>query len=125
MTGSIHDAYVSEGAKQILDIWEANRAAGKYQLNRVKQQGPDRDVLQKSSENTDTNAKDGKNDGKISFKDKLANFGKGLASPINTMLSSPTNFMLTVGSVVAGAGIIALTGGAAAPVYTRRRCYDT
>ena len=70
MTGSIHEAYISEGAKQILDTWEANKIAGRYQLARTKVQGPDRDLLQKSS---DTNTADGKDDGNISLKAKIAN----------------------------------------------------
>ncbi len=114
MTSSIHDAYLTEGARQILDTWEANRIAGKYQLSRTKAQVLDNDVLQKSVNAQPKNSQD---DGKISFNDKLANFGKGLAAPIHTMLSSPANFMLTLGAVAAGAGIIAITGGAAAPVF--------
>lgn len=112
MTNSIHEAYISEGARQILDRWEADRVAGKYQLSRIKAQGPAKDILVKSQ---DKSALDGKNDGKISLKEKVFNFGKGLTVPIQTVLSSPSNLVITLGSIAACGGLIALTGGAIAP----------
>jgi len=55
-------------------------------------------------------------DGKISFGDKLKNFGKGLISPITNMFSSPKNFLIGVGMVAAGAALMIGTAGAAAPI---------
>ncbi len=66
---------------------------------------------------TPSNTQDGKDDGKISFKEKLKNFGKGLIAPVKTMFSSPKNIALTALSVAGGAALIALTGGAAAPLF--------
>ncbi|MBQ3641390.1 hypothetical protein II906_05660 [bacterium] len=54
-------------------------------------------------------------DGKISFKDKLKNFAKGIVSPITTMFSSPKNFLIGAGMIAGGALLMVATGGAAAP----------
>ena len=59
---------------------------------------------------------DGLDDGKISFKEKVKNFGKGIVAPFKAMVSSPKNIAITVASAAAAAGLIAVTGGAAAPV---------
>ena len=56
-------------------------------------------------------------DGKISFKEKVKNFGKGLVAPIKNMFSSPKNIAITALSALACAAIIGVTGGAAAPVF--------
>ncbi len=55
-------------------------------------------------------------DGKISGKEKLVNFGKGIVSPVTIMFKSPKNF--AIGALgIAGSGLlIAATGGAIAPV---------
>lgn len=53
---------------------------------------------------------------KLSFKEAAKSFGKGLISPITSMFSSPKNFLIGVGTIAAGAVLIAATGGAAAPV---------
>lgn len=58
----------------------------------------------------------GKNDAKLSFWDKVKNFGKGLISPITNMFSSPGNFLKGAAMIVGGAALIAITGGAAAPI---------
>lgn len=55
-------------------------------------------------------------DGKISFGDKLKNVGKGLISPITNMFSSPKNFLIGAGMMVAGAALMIGTAGAAAPI---------
>ncbi len=60
---------------------------------------------------------DGKDDGKLTFMEGLKNFGKGLVSPITNMFKSPKNFLVGALTIAAGAGIIALTGGAAAPIF--------
>ena len=73
-----------------------------------------RDVLEKKQKNVA--CKDGKDDGKISFKEKLSNFGKCIIAPIKTMFSSPKNIAITALSIAGGAALIALTGGAAAPI---------
>lgn len=104
---------------QIMDIWAAKRAEQKYFPDSALSSKIDRDTLQTSApnnNNTMATAIDGKDDGKISFKEKIQNFGKGLIAPIKTMFSSPKNIAITAASVAGGAALIALTGGAAAPV---------
>ncbi len=56
-------------------------------------------------------------DGKISFGDKLKNFGKGLISPITNMFSSPKNFLIGAGMIAAGVALTVATGGAIAPLF--------
>lgn len=56
-------------------------------------------------------------DGKISFGDKLKNFGKGLISPITNMFSSPKNFLIGAGMMAAGIGLNIVTAGALLPVF--------
>ncbi|MCD7779693.1 MAG: hypothetical protein LUH05_03355, partial [Candidatus Gastranaerophilales bacterium] len=70
----------------------------------------------KQNTNLINTSKDGNDDGKIPFKEKIVNFGKGIVTPIKTMFSSPKNIAITAASVAAGAALVALTGGAAAPV---------
>lgn len=67
------------------------------------------------SEQTPT-VKDGKDDGKISLSEKIKNFGKGLISPVTNLFKSPKNFLIGAAMIGAGAGLMAMTGGAAAPV---------
>lgn len=55
-------------------------------------------------------------DGKISAKEKLLNFGKGVISPVTMMFSSPKNFALGAAGIIGSGLLIAATGGAAAPV---------
>jgi len=55
-------------------------------------------------------------DGKISGKEKLINFGKGVISPVTAMFSSPKNFALGAAGIIGSGLLIAATGGAAAPV---------
>ncbi len=55
-------------------------------------------------------------DGKISFGQKIKSFGKGIISPITNMFKSPANFLKGALGIAAGAGLIAITGGAAAPI---------
>jgi|GEM_PF-2835035 len=57
-----------------------------------------------------------KDDGYISFTDKMTNFGKGLISPVTAMFSSPEAFLTGAAMIAGGALLIAATGGAAAPV---------
>ncbi len=75
-----------------------------------------RDMEAKSSDSFKKVVKNPDDDGKISFKEKMINFGKGIIKPIKTMFSSPKNVAITAVSALAAAGIIAATGGAAAPV---------
>lgn len=46
----------------------------------------------------------------------LGNFARGLVSPITSMFSSPTNFLLGAAMIIGGAALIIATGGAAAPI---------
>lgn len=59
--------------------------------------------------------KDRSKDGKFSFWQAAKNFGKGLISPITSMFSSPKNFLIGAGTILAGGALIVATGGAAAP----------
>ena len=68
------------------------------------------------SENDMFVCKDGCDDGRISFSEKVSNFCNGVVSPIKNIFASPKNMAVTALTVAAGAGLIALTGGAAAPV---------
>ncbi len=63
-----------------------------------------------------TTAGDQADDGKISFGQKIKSFGKGLISPITSMFKSPANFIKGALGIAVGAGLIAITGGAAAPI---------
>lgn len=55
-------------------------------------------------------------DGKISFADKLKNFGKGLISPITSMFSSPKNFLIGAATIVGIGALTVATGGAITPL---------
>lgn len=59
---------------------------------------------------------DGADDGKISFKEKITNFGKGIVNPIKKLFTSPKAAMGAIVSVAAASALVAATGGAAAPV---------
>lgn len=63
-----------------------------------------------------SNDKYSADDGKISAKEKLLNFGKGVISPVATMFSSPKNFAIGAAGIIGSGLLIAATGGAAAPV---------
>lgn len=56
-------------------------------------------------------------DGKISDKDKLENFCKGIISPITNLFSSPKNFLIGAGMLIGGAALTIATGGAVAPLF--------
>ncbi|MGM9994059.1 MAG: hypothetical protein ACI37R_04960 [Candidatus Avigastranaerophilus sp.] len=56
---------------------------------------------------------DGSDDGKLSVKEALTSFGKGLAGIVKTAVKHP---IATVATVAAGVGLTVLTGGAALPV---------
>lgn len=60
--------------------------------------------------------KDGCDDGRISFGEKVSNFCNGVVAPIKNIFASPKNMLVAGLTIAAGAGLIALTGGAAAPV---------
>ena len=53
------------------------------------------------------------NDGKFSFKEAGKNFVKGLISPITGMFSSPANFAISAGAILATAGLYAIGLGPA------------
>ena len=58
---------------------------------------------------------DGKDDGKISFKEGAISFLKGIASPITNMFKSPGNFIKSAAMIAVGTALCIATGGAAAP----------
>jgi hypothetical protein len=100
---------------EIMNAWAAKRANKNLALkadsainNKIS-----KDTLQKSD---NTKSIDNSDDGKISLKEKLQNFGKGIVAPVKNMVSSPKNIAITIASVVAGGALIAATGGAIAPV---------
>ncbi len=99
----------------ILENYKAMRANQKYLSDSSLHGNVRKDTLEKNSEKTNI-AGDGSDDGKISFKEKVKNFGKGLIAPVKNMFSSPKNIAITAVSAAAGVGLIALTSGAAAPV---------
>ncbi len=72
---------------------------------------------QNEKDNTTTAKSIDADDGKISFKEKIKNFGKGIVAPIKNIFSSPKNIAITAVSALACAAIIGVTGGAAAPVF--------
>ncbi len=55
-------------------------------------------------------------DGKISLKDKLVNFAKGIIKPVTEIIKSPKNMAIAAISAAGCALLIAATGGAAAPI---------
>lgn len=56
-------------------------------------------------------------DGKFSASEAAKNFWQGLISPVTSMFSSPKSFLTSAGMIAGSAAIIALTGGAAAPIF--------
>lgn len=126
MTRNYVDTNLCNFTDQIMDIWAARRTEKQYFPDSALSGKIDKDTLQKSTDvkpsvqNTkgenSVAISDGKDDGKISFKEKIKNFGEGLVKPIKTIFSSPKNMVITAASIAGGAALIALTGGAAAPV---------
>lgn len=114
MIKSYLDSNLCDHTNDILAMWGKSQTVKKYFPNSSASNGLQKDVLQKQS--VVSNTTDGKDDGKISFKEKVKNFGKGLIQPITTIFKSPKNILLTAAGIAAGAGLIAITGGAAAPV---------
>ena len=51
--------------------------------------------------------KDGSDDGRISFSEKVSNFCNGVVAPIKNIFASPKNMLVTGLTVAAGAGLIA------------------
>ena len=79
--------------------------------------GESKDTYTKApAETNNVQNKNSADDGKISFKEKIVNFGKGLIAPIKSIFASPKNMAITAVTVAASAALIAVTGGAAAPV---------
>ncbi len=108
------DTNLCDFTGQILESWGVK--SEKYKKPYYSNSALSRQISNDKLEKTTTACKDGKDDGKISFKEKMKNFGKGIIKPIKTMFSSPKNIALTAASIIGGAALIAATGGAAAPV---------
>lgn len=126
MTHNYVDSNLCDFKDQIMDIWAARRAEKRYFPDSALSGKIDKDILQKTTnakpsaqninlENSVTTS-DGKDDGKISFKEKMKNFGEGLVKPIKNIFASPKNMLITAATIAGGAALIALTSGAAAPV---------
>ena len=126
MTHNYVDTNLCNFTDQIMDIWAARRVEKQYFPDSALSGKIDKDTLQKTTEvkpnlqnsngEKSVVTSDGKDDGKISFSEKMKNFGEGLVKPIKTIFSSPKNMLITAASIAGGAALIALTGGAAAPV---------
>ena len=126
MTRNYVDTNLCNFTDQIMDIWAARRVEKQYFPDSALSGKIDKDTLQKTTEvkpnlqnsngEKSVVTSDGKDDGKISFSEKMKNFGEGLVKPIKTIFSSPKNMLITAASIAGGAALIALTGGAAAPV---------
>ena len=126
MTRNYVDTNLCNFTDQIMDIWAARRAEKQYFPDSALSGKINKDTLQKTTDvkplaqnaqgEKSVTTSDGKDDGKISFKEKIKNFGEGLVKPIKTIFSSPKNMAITAASIAGGAALIALTGGAAAPV---------
>ncbi len=126
MTHNYVDSNLCDFKDQIMDVWAARRAEKRYFPDSALSGKIDKDTLQKTTnvkpsvqntngENSLTTS-DGKDDGKISFKEKMQNFGEGLVKPIKNIFASPKNMAITAATIAGGAALIALTSGAAAPV---------
>ena len=126
MTRNYVDTNLCNFTDQIMDIWAARRTEKQYFPDSALSGKINKDTLQKTTDvkplaqnaqgEKSVTTSDGKDDGKISFKEKIKNFGEGLVKPIKTIFSSPKNMAITAVSIAGGAALIALTGGAAAPV---------
>ena len=126
MTHNYVDSNLCDFKDQIMDIWAARRAEKRYFPDSALSGKIDKDTLQKttnvkpSAPNTNVEksaaSSDGKDDGKISFKEKMQNFGEGLVKPIKNIFASPKNMAITAATIAGGTALIALTSGAAAPV---------
>lgn len=96
--------------KQRLEALEKQEAVEKEQF-----------VAQATQKQTVPVTEDGKDDGKISFWSKLKNMGKGALKTVKGMFCDENGFSIkrtltTVAVAAAGAALIAVTGGTAAPV---------
>lgn len=126
MTYNYVDTNLCNFTDDIMDIWAARHAEKQYFPDSALSGKINKDTLQKTTEvkpnvqnpngEKSVATSDGKDDGKISFTEKMKNFGEGLVKPIKTIFSSPKNMVITAASIAGGAALIALTGGAAAPV---------
>lgn len=103
---------------------EAKKVEYKQQLEALeKQEAVEKEqfVAQATQKQTVPVTEDGKDDGKISFWSKLKNMGKGALKTVKGMFCDENGFSIkrtltTVAVAAAGAALIAVTGGAAAPV---------
>lgn len=108
------DTNLCDFTGQILESWGVK--SEKYSKPYLPNSALSRQITNDTLEKKPSLCKDGKDDGKISFKEKLKNIGEGIVKPIKSMFSSPKNIALTAASILGGAALIAATGGAAAPV---------
>ncbi len=105
------------GSSVLAEI-EADNFQPKVNHTKKNNSSKQTNVIQDKLEVSKPTAKtDNLDDGKISFKEKIKNFGKGLVAPIKNIFSSPKNIAITAVSALACAAVIGLTGGAAAPVF--------
>lgn len=78
----------------------------------TKQKTVDTSSFKAWLDDADKVSTDGKDDGKLSLKESISSFGKGLVGIVKTTINHPIK---TIASVAVGAGIVAITGGAALP----------
>lgn len=79
-----------------------------------QEQKPVQDSIHAQSPKTNTDIEI--DDGKISGKEKVKSFAKGIISPITSMFSSKKNFAVGAAMIAGAAALCLATGGAAAPV---------
>lgn len=110
------DSNLMNNTETILQMMKAQQAEKRAFGNSVLAEVSNDSFNKTTKPVINTSSSNSTDDGKISFKEKMTNFGKGLVAPIKNMFSSPKNIALTALSAAGGAALIALTGGAAAPV---------
>ena len=104
--------------EQISPMLQARIEQQQYQTQNTHVSTPKVDIGGAKIEQLDKDTFDYSiDDGKISPKDKLKNFAKGLISPITALFSSPKNFLIGAGIIAAGAALTIATGGAIAPIF--------
>lgn len=74
------------------------------------------DSIYMSNQNNQVQDKTATDKHSFSLSNAILNLGKGLISPVTSMFSSPKNFLIGTGMIAGSIGLLAATGGAAAPI---------
>lgn len=119
---SVQNAVNNPAAQGVSNVSAGNPANStatlNYQANNFAAPQYQKTPLSQDTTDFSNNAQDkwSADDGKISGKEKLVNFGKGVISPITIMFKSPKNFAIGALGIAVSGLLIAATGGAIAPV---------